>query len=205
MTMWRIPFQVLVLCTLYTLNSAAAQQVLGSGSTFAFPILTKWAEGYEKASGIHIAYQPIGSAGGISEISAGVVDFGVTDAPMVDAQLLRDGLVQFPLVIGAIVPVVNLDGLAPGQLHFTGQLLADIYLGKVKTWRDPAIAALNPGVSLPDRAILVIYRSDGSGTTFNWADYLSKASLEWEPARKSPGRPVSAARVTAALRRVSRA
>jgi phosphate transport system substrate-binding protein len=122
----------------------------------------------------------IGSALGIAEINSGVVDFGVTDAPMVDSQLLRDGLVQFPLVIGAIVPVVNLDGIVPGQLHFTGQLLADIYLGKVKNWRDSAIAALNPGVNLPDRAILVIYRSDGSGTTFNWADYLSKASIEWK-------------------------
>jgi phosphate transport system substrate-binding protein len=186
----RIALQVLFLLAFYTVNSAAAQQVLGSGSTFAFPVLTKWAEGYEKASGVHVAYQPIGSAGGIAEIGAGVVDFGVTDAPLVDSQLLRDGLVQFPLVIGAIVPVVNLDGIGPGQLHFTGQLLADIYLGKVKTWRDPAIAALNPGVSLPDRAILVIYRSDGSGTTFNWADYLSKASIEWR-ARVGAGTKVA--------------
>ena len=181
---------MLCLLAFYTVNSAAAQQVLGSGSTFAFPVLTKWAEAYEKATGVHIAYQPIGSAQGIAEIGAGVVDFGVTDAPMVNSQLLRDGLVQFPLVIGAIVPVVNLDGIGPGQLHFTGQLLADIYLGKVKTWRDPAIAALNPGVTLPDRAILVIYRSDGSGTTFNWADYLSKASIEWK-ARVGAGTKVA--------------
>ncbi|MDR3531072.1 MAG: phosphate ABC transporter substrate-binding protein PstS [Rhodopila sp.] len=159
---------------------AVAQQIRGSGSTFAFPVLAKWADAYEKVSGVRVAYQPIGSAGGIIEISADIVDFGVTDAPLVDAQLLRDGLIQFPLVIGAIVPVVNLDGVAPGQLHFTGQLLADIYLGKVKAWSDPAIAAINPGVSLPDRAILVVYRSDGSGTTFNWSDFLSKVSGLWK-------------------------
>src|ERR1700760_1140680 len=131
--MARIPLLVLLLLALYTVSPATAQEILGSGSTLAFPVLAKWAEAYGKASGVHVAYQPIGSAAGIAEVDAGVVDFGVTDAPMVDAQLLRDGLVQFPLVIGAIVPVVNLDGIAPGQLHFTGQLLADIYLGKVKT------------------------------------------------------------------------
>ena len=131
-------------------------------------------------SGIHVVYQPIGSSGGITEIKSDMVDFGASDAPLLPEQLAHDGLAQFPVVIGAIVPVVNLDGVAPGQLRFTGQLLADIYLGKVKNWNDPAIAALNPGIKLPDRAITVIHRSDGSGTTFNWVDYLSKVSSEWK-------------------------
>ena len=109
-----------------------------------------------------------------------MVDFGISDAPLIPDQLLRDGLAQFPVVIGAIVPVVNLDGITAGQLRFTGQLLADIYLGKVKNWSDPAIAAVNPGIRLPERPILVIHRSDGSGTTFNWTDYLSKVSEEWK-------------------------
>ncbi len=178
--MGRFPLLAVLLLAFYSANPATAQQILGSGSTLAFPVVAKWAEAYEKTSGVHVSYQPIGSAAGIAEIAAGVVDFGVTDAPLVDAQLLRDGLLQFPLVIGAIVPVVNLDGIGPSQLHFTGPLLADIFLGKVKSWRDPAIAALNPDATLPDREILVVYRSDGSGTTFNWADYLSKASAEWK-------------------------
>jgi phosphate transport system substrate-binding protein len=160
-------------------HPATAQEILGSGSTFAYPILTKWSEAYEKISGIHLAYQPIGSSGAVIEIRSGVVDVGVSDAPLDDAQLLRDGLAQFPVAIGAIVPVVNLDGIAPGQLRFTGQLLADIYLGKVRNWNDAAIAAQNPGITLPDQTILVVYRSDGSGTTYNWADYLAKVSAEW--------------------------
>jgi phosphate transport system substrate-binding protein len=158
---------------------AAAQELSGSGSTFIFPIMSKWIDEYEKASGAQIGYQPIGSSAGIVEIRDSVVDFAVSDAPLDDAQLLRDGLIQFPLVIGAIVPVVNLDGIGPGQLRFTGKLLADIYLGKVRKWNDTAIAELNPGVPLPNRSILVIYRTDGSGTTFNWADYLSKSSPDW--------------------------
>jgi phosphate transport system substrate-binding protein len=159
---------------------AGGQQIHGSGSTFVYPVLAKWSEAYQKVSGVHVEYQPLGSSGGLTEIRAGVVDFGVSDAPLFGEQLLRDGLAQFPVVIGAIVPVVNLDGITAAQLRFTGQLLADIYLGKVKTWSDPAIAALNPGIVLPDRAILVIHRSDGSGTTFNWTDYLSKVSAEWK-------------------------
>ena len=159
---------------------AAAQQLLGSGSTFVYPIVAKWSEAYEKISGVHIGYEPIGSSGGITEIKSGVVDFGASDAPLPPEELAHDGLAQFPVVIGAIVPVMNLDGVAPGQLRFTGQLLADIYLGKVKKWSDPAVAALNPGIKLPEQAISVIHRSDGSGTTFNWADYLSKVSTEWK-------------------------
>jgi phosphate transport system substrate-binding protein len=159
---------------------AAAQQLLGSGSTFVYPIVAKWSEAYEKISGVHIGYEPIGSSGGITEIKSGVVDFGASDAPLPPEELAHDGLAQFPVVIGAIVPVMNLDGVAPGQLRFTGPLLADIYLGKVKKWSDPAVAALNPGIKLPEQAISVIHRSDGSGTTFNWADYLSKVSTEWK-------------------------
>ena len=159
---------------------ADALEILGSGSTFAYPVVTKWSEAYEKISGIHIAYQPIGSSAGISEIISGVVDIGVSDIPLDDAQLLRDGLAQFPVAIGAIVPVVNLEGITPGQLRFTGQLLADIFLGRVTNWSDAAIAALNPGTTLPNRAIFVVYRSDGSGTTYNWADYLSKVSNDWK-------------------------
>ena len=159
---------------------ALAQQLLGSGSTFVYPVMAKWSAAYEKISGVHVAYQPIGSSGGITEIKSGVVDFGASDAPLLPDQLAHDGLAQFPVVIGAIVPVVNLDGVAPGQLRFTGPLLADIYLGKVKNWSDPAIAAVNAGIKFPDRAITVIHRSDGSGTTFNWVDYLSKVSGEWK-------------------------
>ena len=170
---------VLLLLGLAFALPAAAQELFGSGSTFIFPIMSKWIDEYEKASGVQIGYQPIGSSAGIEEIRGSVVDFAVTDAPLDDAQLLRDGLVQFPLVIGAIVPVVNLDGIGPGQLRFTGKLLADIYLGKVRNWSDAAIAELNPGIRLPHRPILAIYRTDGSGTTFNWADYLSKSSPEW--------------------------
>jgi phosphate transport system substrate-binding protein len=158
---------------------ANAQELFGSGSTFIFPVMSKWIAEYEKASGVQVGYQPIGSSAGMVEIRESVVDFAVSDAPLEDAQLLRDGLIQFPLVIGAIVPVVNLDGIGPGQLHFTGRLLADIYLGKVRNWSDAAIAEVNPGVPLPNRPILAIYRTDGSGTTFNWADYLSKSSPEW--------------------------
>lgn len=169
-------------CLLFAVRAmpAMALEVTGSGSTFAFPILAVWTAEYGATHDLTITYQPIGSAAGIIEIGGRVVDFGVTDAPLPDAQLLRDGLLQFPLVIGAIVPVVNLDGVGAGQIHFTCTLLADIYLGTVKRWTDPAIVALNPGVNLPDRPIVVVYRSDGSGTTFNWADYLSKCSTQWK-------------------------
>lgn len=170
-------FAILLACMIA--GPAAAQRIFGSGSTFVYPVLGKWAELYQTISGIHIDYQPIGSSSGITEIRSGVVDFGGTDAPLVDAQLLRDGLAQFPLVIGGIVPIVNLDGIAPGQLRLTGSLLAGIYLAKIRNWNDPAIAAVNPGLTLPERNILVVHRSDGSGTTFNWSDYLSKVRVDW--------------------------
>jgi len=174
-SMWLVLFLLGLACA----SPAAAQELFGSGSTFIFPIMSKWIGEYEKASGVQIGYQPIGSSAGIEEIRGSIVDFAVSDAPLDDAQLLRDGLVQFPLVIGAIVPVVNLDGIGPGELRFTGTLLADIYLGKIRNWDDAAIARLNPNVRLPSRSILVIYRTDGSGTTFNWADFLSKSSPRW--------------------------
>ena len=159
---------------------AAGQQILGSGSTFAYPIVTKWSEAYQQVDHVQILYQPIGSGRGLTEIKAGVVDFAVSDAPLDSYQLLREGLAQFPVIFGGIVPVYNVDGIGTGQLRFTGELLADIYLGKVTKWNDPAIAAVNPDVKLPNRAILVVHRSDGSGTTFNWTDYLSKVSDAWK-------------------------
>lgn len=158
---------------------ARAQQLAGSGSTFVYPIMAKWVAAYEKISGTHITYEPIGSSGGIRDIRASAVDFGASDAPLPPEELSQDGLAQFPIVIGAIVPVINLDAVAPGQIRFTGQLLADIFLARIRRWNDPAIAAVNPGLNLPNQQITVMHRSDGSGTTFNWVDYLSKVSSEW--------------------------
>jgi phosphate transport system substrate-binding protein len=159
---------------------AGAQSITGAGSTFVYPILSKWSEAYNKLKGVQINYQSIGSGGGIAQIKAATVDFGASDAPLPPDQLAAAGLTQFPLVIGGVVPVVNIQGIAAGQLRFSGELLADIYLGKIKRWNDPAVAALNPGVTLPDIAINVVHRSDGSGTTFNWVNYLSKVSPEWK-------------------------
>jgi phosphate transport system substrate-binding protein len=159
---------------------ALAQQITGAGSTFVYPILSKWSDAYSKATGAQINYQSIGSGGGIAQIKAATVDFGASDAPLPSDQLAQAGLAQFPVVIGGILPVVNLEGVQAGQLRFTGALLADIYLGKIKKWNDPAIAAVNPDIKLPDQAVVVVHRSDGSGTTYNWVDYLSKVSPEWK-------------------------
>lgn len=159
---------------------AAAQQITGAGSTFVYPVLAKWSQAYNEKAGVQLNYQSIGSGGGIAQIKAGTVDFGASDMPLDPKALQEAGLAQFPSVIGGIVPVVNLQGVKAGELHFTGALLADIYLGHVKRWNDPAIAKLNPETKLPDEAITVVHRSDGSGTTFNWADYLSKVSPEWK-------------------------
>jgi phosphate transport system substrate-binding protein len=161
---------------------AAAQQITGAGSTFVYPILSKWSDAYSKLTGAQINYQSIGSGGGIAQIKAATVTFGASDAPLTPDQLAQAGLAQFPVVIGGILPVVNFEGIEPGQLRFTGPLLAEIYLGKIKKWSDPAIAAVNPGIKLPDQAITVVHRSDGSGTTYNWVDYLSKVSPEWKSA-----------------------
>jgi phosphate transport system substrate-binding protein len=160
----------------------AQPSVHGSGSTFAYPVIEQWAAAYEKAGGQQISYEPIGSTAGIAEINSGLVDFAVTDAPLVDAQLLRDGLAQFPVTIGAIVPVVNLPLQPDESIRFIPQVLTDIFLGRVKRWNDAAISAINPESQLPNQPILVVFRSDGSGTTYNWTDYLSKSSEQWKAA-----------------------
>ena len=159
---------------------AGAQSITGAGSTFVYPVMSKWSEAYNKLKGVQVNYQSIGSGGGIAQIKAATVDFGASDAPLPPDQLAAAGLTQFPLVIGGVVPVVNVEGIAAGQLRFSGELLADLYLGKIKRWNDPAIAALNPSVKLPDIAVNIVHRSDGSGTTFNWVNYLSKVSPEWK-------------------------
>jgi phosphate transport system substrate-binding protein len=160
--------------------AANAGEITGAGSTFVYPILSKWSSDYSKGGGDRVNYQSIGSGGGIAQIKAATVDFGASDKPLAPAELAQAGLGQFPLVIGGVVPVVNIPGLRPGQLRFSGQLLADIYLGKVKVWNDPSIVKLNPGVRLPTGQITVVHRSDGSGTTFNWVHYLSQVSPEWQ-------------------------
>ncbi|MEI8151776.1 MAG: phosphate ABC transporter substrate-binding protein PstS [Hyphomicrobiales bacterium] len=160
-------------------GSAEAADITGAGSTFVFPILSKWSAEYSVQNGARVNYQSIGSGGGITQIRGATVDFGASDAPLKPAELSKLGMGQFPLVIGGIVPVVNIDGVKPGQIQFTGPLLADIYLGKIKMWNDPAIAKVNPDLKLPSTAITVVHRSDGSGTTFNWVNYLSKVSPEW--------------------------
>ena len=159
---------------------ASAQQITGAGATFPYPIYAKWSEEYSKQTGVRLNYQSIGSGGGIAQIKAGTVTFGASDAPLAPDQLQQAGLAQFPMIIGGVVPVVNLEGVKPGELHFTGPLLASIYLGNVKKWSDPAIAELNKGKKLPDLAITVVHRSDGSGTTFNFVNYLSKVSPDWK-------------------------
>ncbi|HEY9107794.1 MAG TPA: phosphate ABC transporter substrate-binding protein PstS [Roseateles sp.] len=159
---------------------ALAQDVTGAGATFPAPIYAKWADAYNKATGVRINYQSVGSGAGIRQIKAKTVDFGASDMPLKDEELAKDGLVQFPMVIGGVVPVINVKGIAPGQLKLTGAVLADIYLGKVAKWNDAAITALNPGVTLPDAAIAPVARADGSGTTFIFTNYLSKVSPEWK-------------------------
>jgi phosphate transport system substrate-binding protein len=160
--------------------AAQAADITGAGATFPFPIYAKWAEAYKAKTGVGLNYQSIGSGAGIKQIQAKTVDFGATDAPLKGDDLTKHGLVQFPAIIGGVVPVVNLDGITPGQMRLTGQVLADIYLGKIKKWNDKAIADLNPGVKLPDENITVVRRSDGSGTTFLFVDYLAKMSDEWK-------------------------
>ena len=157
---------------------AAAEDITGAGATFPAPIYAKWADAYNKASGVRVNYQSVGSGAGIQQIRAKTVDFGASDMPLKDDELAKDGLVQFPTVIGGIVPVVNIKGIAPGQIKMTGQVLGDIYLGKVTKWNAAALTALNPGVPLPDAAISVVRRADGSGTTFGFTNYLSKVNPE---------------------------
>jgi phosphate transport system substrate-binding protein len=161
-------------------TSAFAADITGAGATFPFPIYSKWADAYKKETGNGLNYQSIGSGGGIKQIQAKTVTFGATDKPLKADQLEKDGLVQWPMVMGAIVPVVNLEGVKPGDMVFDGATLADIYLGKITKWDDAAIKKLNPNVKLPSEAITVVRRSDGSGTTFNFTDYLSKVSADWK-------------------------
>jgi phosphate transport system substrate-binding protein len=165
---------------LMTGNLAQAAEITGAGATFPYPIYAKWADAYKKVSGTSMNYQSIGSGGGIKQITAKTVDFGASDAPMKAADLEANGLIQFPAIMGGVVPVINIKGIDSGKLRLTGELLANIYLGKVKTWNDPAIAALNKGLTLPSDAITVVARSDGSGTTFLFVNYLSKVSAEWK-------------------------
>ena len=160
--------------------AAFAVDIAGAGATFPYPIYAKWGDAYKKETGIGINYQSIGSGGGIEQIEANTVAFGGTDAPLSGPDLDKHGLVQFPMVVGGIVPVVNLDGIGPGTLMIDGPTLAKIFLGKIKTWNDPAIKALNPNVKLPGEAIAVVHRADGSGTTFNFTNYLSKVSPDWK-------------------------
>jgi phosphate transport system substrate-binding protein len=157
-----------------------AADVTGAGASFVFPVMTRWSNDYQAATGNRINYQSIGSGGGIAQIKSGTVDFGASDAPLSPQDLQASGLLQFPSVIGGIVPVVNVPGLKPDQLKLSGSLLADIFLGKVKTWNDAAIVALNPELTLPALPIRVIHRSDGSGTTFNFVNYLGKVSPDWK-------------------------
>jgi phosphate transport system substrate-binding protein len=161
-------------------GNAIAADITGAGATFIYPLLSKWSDDYNKATGHKINYQSIGSGGGIAQIKAGTVDFGSSDKPLPPAELAAAGLGQFPLAIGGVVPAVHLPGVKAGAMKFDGPLLADIYLGKVTKWNDPRIVALNGGVPLPDIKITVVHRSDGSGTTFNFTNYLSKVSPDWK-------------------------
>src|ERR1700739_1774239 len=159
---------------------AFAADITGAGSTFIFPVLSKWADAYKKESGSGVNYQSIGSGAGIKQVEAKTVTFGATDMPLKVDQLEKDGLAQWPMIMGAIVPVVNVEGVKAGDLVFDGQTLAEIYLGKITKWDDPAIKKLNPNAKLPSAAIAVVHRADGSGTTFNFTDYLSKVSPDWK-------------------------
>ena len=161
-------------------NKNAVFTITGAGASFPQPIYAKWAGEFKNATGGQVNYQSIGSSGGIKQIQANTVDFGASDAPLSKEELDKSGLIQFPTVIGGVVPVVNIEGVTPGQLKLDGATLANIYLGKITKWNDPAITALNAGVTLPDAPITTIFRSDGSGTTFNFASYLAAVSPEWK-------------------------
>lgn len=157
-----------------------AADLTGAGATFPYPIYAKWAEAYKTKTNVGLNYQSIGSGGGIKQIKAKTVDFGASDMPLEPKELNESGLMQWPMIMGGVVPVVNIPGVGPGQLRLTGPVLADIYLGKVTKWNDPAIVKLNPGLKLTDKAISVVHRSDGSGTTFIYSHYLSEVSPEWK-------------------------
>ena len=170
-----------ILAMVLMLVAGAAQaDITGAGATFPYPIYAKWADAYKKATGVAMNYQSIGSGGGIKQITAKTVDFGASDMPMKAEDLEKAGLIQFPAIIGGVVPVYNIKGIDSGKLKITGEVLANIYLGRIRVWNDPAIVALNPGLALPAEAITVVARSDGSGTTFIFVNYLSKISADWK-------------------------
>jgi phosphate transport system substrate-binding protein len=164
----------------FGLNAATAADITGAGATFPYPIFAKWAEDYKKATGVGLNYQSIGSSGGVRQIRAKTVTFGATDAPVGGADLDKDGMVQFPVILGGVVPVFNLEGFKPGELRVTGEVLAEMFMGWIVNWNDPKIAALNPGKKLPDQTITVAHRADGSGTTFIFTDYLNEVSKLWK-------------------------
>jgi phosphate transport system substrate-binding protein len=161
-------------------GAAGVRQISGAGATFPYPVYAKWAEAYAQKTGLQMNYQSIGSGGGIKQIKAKTVDFGASDAPLTAEDLNEAGLMQFPMIMGGVVPVVNLPGLKPGDLKLSAQALADIFLGKITQWNDKAILGLNPGLKMPDTAISVVHRADGSGTTWIFTNYLSKVSQEWK-------------------------
>jgi len=170
----------IVLTALLVATQSFAAETMGAGSTFVSPVMAKWIDAYKAKTGNNVSYQAVGSSIGVGLIKKATVDFGATDMPLDPKELEKLGMIQFPIVIGGVVPVVNIDGVKPGQIHFTGEVLAGIYLGKLKSWNDPAIRAINPDLKLPNTAITVVHRIDGSGTTFNWSNYLSKVSPQWK-------------------------
>src|SRR5712672_2719177 len=183
---WRNPLKMLKIAAAAgalaaaTTIAAIAADISGAGATFPYPIYAKWADTYKKETGVGLNYQSIGSGGGIKQIMAKTVTFGASDMPLKAEELQKSGLVQFPTVLGGVVPVINIEGIKPGDITLDGPTLAKIFLGEIKTWTDPAIAKLNPSAKLPAQAIVVVHRSDGSGTTFIWTDYLSKVSADWK-------------------------
>jgi phosphate transport system substrate-binding protein len=177
---YRIAFFGMIGAAAISFGALAAIEISGAGATFPYPIYAKWAEAYAAKTGTKMNYQSIGSGGGIKQITEKTVDFGASDMPLKPPDLEKAGLTQFPMIMGGVVPVINLTGIQPGQLKLDGKVLADIYLGKVAKWNDPAIASLNSGLKLPDQAIAPVYRSDGSGTTFIFTHYLSEVSPEWK-------------------------
>lgn len=173
-------FAVAAASALVLASGAKAADITGAGATFPYPIYAKWAEAYKKTSNVGLNYQSIGSSGGVRQIKAKTVTFGGTDAPLKGDELDKDGMVQFPTVLGGVVPVINVEGFKPGELRVTGEVLAEMFTGTISNWNDPKLAKLNPGKKLPNQAITVVHRADGSGTTFIFTDYLSEVSKYWK-------------------------
>ncbi|MFM2408460.1 MAG: hypothetical protein RL358_1202, partial [Pseudomonadota bacterium] len=179
-TMKQLVLSIAAVSSMTFANVSSATDITGAGATFPYPIYAKWAEAYKAQGGSNMNYQSIGSGGGIKQITAKTVDFGASDMPLKPEELEKNGMMQFPTVIGGVVPVINVNGIAAGQLKLDGTTLADIYLGKITKWNDPAIAALNKDMKLPEENITVVHRSDGSGTSFIFTNYLSKVSADWK-------------------------